>query len=481
MSWKDKATVLNYIPGVERPTQHIPFRRKIMWTAIVLVVYFYLTNVLVFGVAEGGGSDFFGQFRSILAGAQGSVLTLGIGPIVTASIVLQLLGGTGLLGLDTDDPRDQTIYQGLQKLLVVIVSVMTAIPFAFSGFLPASPVLAARFGLPPVVIEFLIFLQITFGAIVILYLDEVVSKWGIGSGVGLFIIAGVSQGIVGGLIQQFLPHWWGILTGQIAVDPLSTSGIETLFLADGGILPILTTILIFFIVVAAESTQIEIPLSRQNVSTARANFPIKLIYASVLPMILVRALQANIQMMGRLLNRVWEGMPTWLGNYQTDPQSGQSVVTDGLFYILAPIQTPNDWMWFTGAATQEPYLVMIRVLTDLSIMVFGGALFAVFWVRTTGMDAEAVAEDIGKSNMHVPGFRGNKGIMEKLLNRYIPYVTIMGGALVGLLAVGANMLGTIGGVTGTGLLLLVSITYKLYEQMAEEKMKDDPLYRKFFG
>lgn len=481
MSWKDKAAFLNYIPGVKRPTQHIPFRRKLMWTGIVLIVYFYLTNVIVFGVADGGGSDFFGQFRSILAGAQGSVLTLGIGPIVTASIVLQLLGGTGLLGLDTDDPRDQSIYQGLQKLLVVIVSILTALPFAFSGFLPASPVLAAQLGVPPFVIEFLIFLQITVGAVIILYLDEVVSKWGIGSGVGLFIIAGVSQGIVGGLLQQVLPHWWGILTGQIEVNPLSVSGLETLILADGGILPIFTTLLIFGIVVAAESTKIEIPLSRQNVSTARADFPIKLIYASVLPMILVRALQANIQMIGRALNGIWEGMPAWLGNYQTDPQTGQSIVTDGLFYILAPIQTPSDWMWFTGATTQEPYLVMIRVLTDLTIMVVGGAIFAIFWVRTTGMDAEAVAEDIGKSQMHVPGFRGNESIMEKLLNRYIPYVTIMGGALVGFLAVGANMLGTIGSVTGTGLLLLVSITYKLYEQMADEKLKDDPMYRKFFG
>jgi preprotein translocase subunit SecY len=68
------------------------------------------------------------------------VLQVGIGPIVTASIVLQLLGGANLLGLDTDnDPRDQVLYQGLQKLLVVIVTAATAAPMVFTGaFLPAS-------------------------------------------------------------------------------------------------------------------------------------------------------------------------------------------------------------------------------------------------------------------------------------------------------------------------------------------------------
>ena len=59
--------------------------------------------------------------RSILAGGQGTILQLGIGPIVTASIVLQLLGGADLLGLDTQDPRDQVLYQGLQKVLVVVM------------------------------------------------------------------------------------------------------------------------------------------------------------------------------------------------------------------------------------------------------------------------------------------------------------------------------------------------------------------------
>ena len=145
MGWKDTAEpVLTRMPTVARPEGHVPFKRKLGWTAGVLVLYFFLTNVYLFGLGGGQGSDIFGQFRSILAGGQGTILQLGIGPIVTASIVLQLLGGADLLGLDTqNNPRDQILYQGLQKLLVLVMIFLTGLPMVFSGgFLPPSPAVA---------------------------------------------------------------------------------------------------------------------------------------------------------------------------------------------------------------------------------------------------------------------------------------------------------------------------------------------------
>jgi preprotein translocase subunit SecY len=169
-------------------------------------------------------------------------------------------------------------------------------------------------------------------------------------------------------------------------------------------------------------------------------------------------------------------MPAWLGVYN----QGQPV--SGLFYYLAPIQTPQQWMWWLAGAGQEPWQIMIRVAIDLAFMVVGGAIFAVFWVETTGMGPEATAQQIQNSGMQVPGFRRNVGVIEKVMERYIPQVTVIGGALVGLLAVAANMLGTIGSVSGTGLLLTVSITYKLYEEIAEEQLMEmHPMMRQMFG
>jgi len=487
MGWKETAEpVLTRMPSVARPEGHVPFRRKLGWTAGVLVLYFFLTNVQLFGLDAGTQSDLFGRFRSILAGSQGSILQLGIGPIVTASIVLQLLGGADLLGLDTDDPRDQVLYQGLQKLLVVVMICLTGLPMVFAGnFLPADTAVGQSLGIGLGGVQALLFVQIAVGGILILFMDEIVSKWGVGSGVGLFIIAGVSQQLVGGLFAWeglggtpgFFPTWFAILTGaQEIASPLTAQGLQALLLGQGQLLALVTTVLIFAIVVYAESVRVEIPLSHARVKGARGRFPVKLIYASVLPMILVRALQANIQFAGRILNSTWTAMPAWLGQYS----NGQP--TAGLFYYLAPIQTRNDWMWWLAGTAAEPWQIVIRVGLDLFIMVVGGAIFAIFWVETTGMGPEATAQQIQNSGMQIPGFRRNPQVIEKVMERYIPQVTVIGGALVGLLAVGANMLGTIGQVSGTGLLLTVSITYKLYEEIAEEQLMEmHPMMRQMFG
>ncbi|WP_255148857.1 preprotein translocase subunit SecY [Halorarius halobius] len=500
MSWKETAEpVLSRMPNVSRPEGHVPFRRKLAWTAGVLVLYFFLTNILLFGLAE-RGSDAFGQFRSILAGGQGTILQLGIGPIVTASIVLQLLGGADLLGLDTNDPRDQVLYQGLQKLLVVVMICLTGLPMVFAGsFLPASDAVAQQLGIGLVGVKWLMFAQIFVGGLLILFMDEVISKWGVGSGIGLFIIAGISQSLIGGFFATpgignqtgFFYGWYQILVGEASLGPvLQPSGLQQLLIGPGQLLFLLTTITIFVVVVYAESVRVEIPLSHARVKGARGRFPVKLIYASVLPMILVRALQANIQFLGRILY-AQAGTPSgvielfgmrmpWLGVYTTS--GGTASPVDGLFYYLAPIYSFRDWMWFAGFATNEPWQIMLRIAVDLTFMVLGGAVFAIFWVETTGMGPEATAEQIQNSGMQIPGFRQSPGVIEKVLERYIPQVTVIGGALVGLLAVMANMFGTIGQVSGTGLLLTVSITYKLYEEIAEEQLMEmHPMMRQMFG
>ena len=485
MSWKDTAEpVLTRMPAVQRPEGHVPFKRKLGWTAGVLVLYFFLTNVYLFGL-QGQGNEVFGQFRSILAGNQGTIMQLGIGPIVTASIVLQLLGGADLLGLDTqNNPRDQVLYQGLQKLLVVVMIVLTGLPMVFAGgFLPPAE---GTLGLGKTGVQWLIFAQVFVGGILILYMDEVVSKWGVGSGIGLFIIAGVSQRLIGGLLavpglgveRGIIPTWIGMALGSVQMPPLLTPrGFETLMVGAGQIVPILTTIAIFVVVVYAESVRIEIPLSNARVKGARGRYPVKLIYASVLPMILVRALQANIQFLGRMLNAQLGSLPTWLGTYSNGQPTG------GLFYFLAPVRNPSDWMFFVGeGGGNAPWAIMTRVGVDLTIMVLGGAIFAIFWVETTDMGPNATAQQIHGSGMQIPGFRQNVRSIERVLEQYIPQVTVIGGALVGLLAVLANMLGTIGGVSGTGLLLTVSITYKIYEEIAEEQLMEmHPMMRQMFG
>ena len=123
-------------PAVTRPEGHVNFRTKIMWTLLCLVLYFILTNVMIFGLSA-GAVDLFEQYRFIMAGASGSIMHLGIGPIVTASIILQLFVGAKIIKLDLTKKEDKAIYQGTQKILVIVMIVVEAVPQIFGYLRPS--------------------------------------------------------------------------------------------------------------------------------------------------------------------------------------------------------------------------------------------------------------------------------------------------------------------------------------------------------
>ena len=465
--------LLAAMPAVKSPEGHVHFKNKLLWTFGILVLYFALTNIPVFGLAS-SSQDVFLYWRALLAGASGSIVHLGIGPIVTASIVLQLLKGADILHIDTSETRGQVMYMGLQKILILVMIVIEAAPNLIGGFMQPDPVIAQQFfGGNLFAVSILIFIQICIGGVLVFLMDEVVTKWGIGSGVGLFIIAGISQAIVNGFINWMPvsdPYPVGFFPRLVAIV-LDGANFVQYFGTE--LLAFVTTIAIFLIIVYVESTRIEIPLAHAQVRGARARFPVKLIYASVLPMILVRVLQANIQMLGMFLSNI--GI-TILGTF-----NGQTPVS-GLMYFLAPINGPTQWMWWTTDLGHAPWEIILRLGIDTTFMVVGGAIFALFWIKTAGLDSKDVARQIQMSGMSIPGYRRNPQVLEKYLDRYIPRVTVIGGVFIGLLSVIANLFGVIGAVSGTGLLLTVSITYRLYEEIASQQiMEMYPFMRTFFG
>ena len=471
--------VLSKFPMVERPSWHVHFKAKLAWTAGILILFFALGNVPLFGLSP-ESMDLFGRWRAIFAGERFSLTALGIMPIVDASIVLQLLVGAGIVKLNLSDPRDQAFYQNIQKLLVVVFSAFISLTYVV-GFYKPDPGIASLLGVSLQVISFMLFIQVFIGGMLIYFMDEVVSKWGIGSGVSLFIIAGVSQQVIIGLINWVpdqsgwavgvIPRWIEIAR-QVAPYEILEGGITFLF--QHHMIALISTIAVFFIVVYLESTRMEIPLAHSMARGARGKFPIKILYASVLPMILVRALQASIQGFGRML---YSRGITIFGTYD---EYGSAI--SGLVYYLDPIYSP--WDWFPGLMTM-PYAgwqVATRLAVDLSFMVIGGAIFALFWINTTGMGAKDVASQIHRSGMQIPGHRRSPVTIERMMEGYIPKIALMGGAILGVLCVVSNMFGTLGEASGTGLLLAVSIAYRLYEDVASEQMMEMfPAMRRFFG
>jgi preprotein translocase subunit SecY len=467
--WK---AILNNLPEVEGPSQkHLSFKEKLKWTLIILVIFFVLGLLPLFGLGVNALQRF--ETLSIILGAEfGSIISLGIGPIVTSSIVLQLLNGSGILKLDLTQTEGKKTFQGLQKLLAIFFIIFESAIYVLMGGMAPDPNLI---GTPIYAqIQYILMFQIFLGGIMILFMDEVVSKWGFGSGVGLFIAAGVSKGI---FVQAF--NWLPGPTGLVGVT-YSAGAVPALFqsLAAGdpttaGIMAatLISTVVIFAIAVYAQAMKVEIPLSFGMVRGHGVRWPLSFIYTSVIPVILVSALIANFQLLGRFLQNV--GTP-FLGRFSE--ATGQPI--SGFIYWL---QGPNivrtaieQHTIFIGFA---PYL---QALVYLTFLMLGAMMFSMFWVQTAGMDARSQAKQMMSSGLQIPGFRRDERVLERLLNRYIWPLTVMGGLSIGFLSGFADITGTLS--SGTGILLAVMIVYKLYEEISKQHMMDmNPMMRKFMG
>ncbi len=511
--------ITDRLPAVTRPEGHVHFRTKMLWVLLILVIYFALTNVYIYGLDRTQVVDFFASLRAILAGAQGSVLHLGIGPIVTASIILQLFAGAKIIRLDLTKDDDKAVYQGTQKFLVLVMIVVEAVPQVF-GFLKPSPAFVdgiegAVAGYGDFLAKAVIVIQLFIGSYVIFLMDEVVSKWGIGSGISLFIAAGVSQAVFTGAFN-WMPANPGDPTPAGTIpktiyylqttpsQELVGGGYEVVLLGEpNSLIALVATIVIFLLVAYTESSRVELPLAHGMARGARGRYPFKLIYASVLPVILVTAVLANISMFTLLFwqNPDWPlvGRQYWLGAY---PDPASELVRQGVlqpttpiggvaFYVstvnglrdwLLPLVAPDRYGAVLVAFGKSSLQVLLHVIIYVTLFIVGSIIFARFWIETTGMGPEGVARQIRSSGLQIPGFRRDPRVLRRILERYIPVVTIISGAAVGTLAAGADLFGTVGNASGTGVLLAVGILIQFYEAVGREQMMEmHPLLRQFFG
>ena len=455
MQFKD---ILHNLPEVKTPTEKkLSFNIKLKWTLIILAAFFILANIPLYGLRTEALMKF--EYIAILLGTDfGSIISLGIGPIVMASIILQLLVGSKILNIDTSSSEGKRYFSGLQKLMVFFFIIFESVIYTLMGGTPA----IAGF-------EFIVIVQLMIGGFLILLMDEVCQKYGFGSGVSLFIAAGVGWRLITGLFGFIgaagtisavgaVPVFFTSLFGN-ASDPIA---------AMKAFVTVLATAIVFLVIVWAQSLKIEIPLSYDRLRGYNVKWPLAFFYASNIPVILTGAFIANLQLFGSMFQN-WLGHASILGNFQ----NGQAV--SGLGFWLGSTNVIG-----TLIDGSFRFLYLGQAFTHILIFIIFSAVFSVFWVKTSGMDAQAQARNIIKSGLQIPGFRKDERILEAILSRYVMPLTVMGGIAIGILAGVSDVVGTITG--GTALLLGTMIIYQFYQNIAQQHAMDmHPAMRKMMG
>jgi preprotein translocase SecY subunit len=455
------------LPEIKKPERKVSFNEKIFWTALVLVIFLVMTEVPLYGI-DPSQSDQFGALRVIFASSRGTLMELGIGPIVTAGLILQLLAGSSIIQCDMSKPEDRGLFTSASKVFTIILTGVQAGAYILSGM----------YGSISGPVSLIILLQLIAAGIVVMLMDELVQKgWGLGSGVSLFIMAGVAQNI---LWSTFSPPTGLFVGGLGTVLDGQRTMTEWVFGDAFGYYPsligLIATIGVFLVVIYLQGVRIELPMSYAGYKGFRSRYPIKLMYVSNLPVIFASALFANVYFFAQLLwsqfGRPEPGTNLFFqifGDFSYNATDNNVSPVGGLAYFVT---APRN---IQGVALDP-----VRAALYLVIIVAFCAVFSLIWLEVGGLGPQKVAKQLMDSGMQIPGYRRSGRPIEAILKRYIPVVTVLGGIFVGLIAGISDFLGVFG--TGTGILLSVGIVYQYYELLMRERAAEMfPAFRRILG
>lgn len=386
-------------------------------------------------------------------------MELGISPIVTSSMIMQLLNGLKLVVFDPSVKEERQLYENVQKLFGIILTIATAFVYVVSGMYGP----AGELGMFTCL---LLVLQLSAAGIIVLLLDELLQKgYGIGSGISLFIATNICESVVwrafspttvnNGRGKEFegaiISLFHSLITRKDKIRALRYA-----FYRPGlpNIANLLATVIVFLVVVYFQGFRVELPVKNAKYRGQQGLYPIKLFYTSNTPIIIVSSLTSNLMIISQLLSRRWENnfLVRLLGKWSHDQQQTRPI--GGLIYYLNAPASFSD-------ALADP----LQLVIYLTYMLGACALISRLWIEFSGSSARDVAKQLRDDGLTMKGYRDTALI--DVLNRYIPTAALFGGMCIGALTVFADFLGAIG--SGTGILLAVTTIFQYFETIKKEK------------
>ncbi|KAI8906731.1 SecY subunit domain-containing protein [Gorgonomyces haynaldii] len=455
---------ISLMPEVASPDRKIQFRERVMWTAITLFIFLVCSQVPLYGIMSSESADPLYWIRAIMASNRGTLMEMGITPIVTSGMIMQLLAGAKIIEVDYSLKEDRSLFAGAQKLFAMVIAVGQAAASVFGGV----------YGNPSDIgsgIALLLMLQLCFAALITMLLDELLQKgYGLGSGISLFIATNICETIVW---KAFSPTTFNTGRGSefegavIALFHLLFTRNDKFRAVKEAMyrtnLPnlssLLATALVFAIVIYLQGFRIEIPVKSNRMRGQQGSYPIKLFYTSNMPIMLQSALVSNIFFISQaLFKRFPENFfIRLLGVWANDEGVPTDAAAGGLAYYISPPHSIAD-------AAADP----VRFAVYVAFMLSACAMFSRTWIDVSGTSARDVAKQLKDQQLVIRGHRDVS--MYKELKRIIPTAAALGGLCIGLLSVVADLLGAIG--SGTGILMAVTVIYQYFEIFVKEQHEE---------
>jgi len=454
---------MGVLPEIVAPERRVPFKQKVLWTAVTLFIFLVCSQIPLYGIMSSDSSDPFYWMRVILASNRGTLMELGITPIITSGMIMQLLAGANMIEVDYSIKEDRVLFGGAQKLFAIILNLGQATVAVLTGLYGTPADLGAGICL-------LLIFQLSVAGLIVILLDEMLQKgYGLGSGISLFIATNICENIVW---KAFSPTTMNTGRGPefegavIALFHLLLTrsdkmrGLKEAFYRANlpNITNLMATVIIFAVVIYLQGFRVELPIKSNKFRGHRAVYPVKLFYTSNMPIMLQSALVSNVFMISQMLyNKFPENfLVRLIGVWEPHEGSSQFFASSGFAYYLTPPHSVGD-------AFKDPIHFVLYVI----FMLGACAMLSKTWIEVSGSSPRDVAKQLKEQQVVLAGHREQS--MYKELKRIIPTAASLGGVLIGALSVVADLMGAIG--SGTGILLAVTIIYQYFEMFAKEQLE----------
>lgn len=386
-------------------------------------------------------------------------MELGVSPLVTASMILEFLSTSKIVEIDQSLKEDRVLWQTSQKVCGIAFTMVQAVMYVSSGMYGDPKQLGGN--------TLLLVAQLTFSGFLVTMLDEIMQKgWGMGSGISLFITTNVAETIAWKAMSPASVNtgtalvYEGAITSflhQLLFSSNRLSAITEAFYRPYGpnLTNLVATAFVFIVVVYLQGFRVDLAVKPQRVRGQIGNYPIKIFYTSQMPIILHAAVISNLYFFSQLMWKRFKGnlFVSMIGQWQEVEYTGEQYPVGGLVYYLSP---PTSILNFV----LDPFRSIIYAALTISSCAF----LSKAWVDVSGEAPRDVAKRLIAQGLTIVGHRDVS--MVATLAKYIPQCAQLGGALIGILTIAADLLGCIG--SGTGILLAVTITYGYFEQFARE-------------
>lgn len=449
---------LGFLPEVQKVGKIPPIKDRILYTAAALFIFLICCQVPVFGTRPNKTSDPFYWMRVVLASNKGTLMELGISPIVTASMIMELLAGLKILAVDQNSKEERAVFEGAQKILALVIAGFEATAYVASGMYGD----VSQIGF---IMCTLIVAQLLVATMICILLDEMLQKgWGLGAGTSLFIATNICDTIIW---KSFSPstintgrgsEFEGAIIAFFHLLVARTDKVRALREAFHrtqlpNLMNLLATVLVFVVVVFLQNFKVPLKTTRGD------DYNIKLFYTSNMPIILQTSVVSNINFFSQILYRRFGSnfLVGLLGKWEEREysQSGQLFPVGGLAHYITAPQSFYSLL-------QDP----IHGIFYITFVLTTCAIFSKLWISISHTTPRDVAKKLAAEGRYLSLGRHTEEGTAEMLEKYIPVAASFGGLCVGALTIFADFLGAIG--SGTGILLAVTMINQYFEILQQE-------------